>query len=281
MMNCDEIESRFGELLDGELPDELRSAVERHLHDCLACRDEYESLRSMVAALGRSPDAEPPAGLWAAIEERLDQTPSRSDASSKPAPRQTWIHQLARRPLAAAAVVALALGVGWLAMNAPWGSRALAAQIDFRPLLERVDGDIGAGIRALIQAYGGQQLSAEEAAEQMKIRVHAADTLPGELQLKARYLLNMGQHHQALAFHYATPGGDHLLMLQCPPHVEKDYGKYECLPCSVGSHQGRGVRVGKLFLMHMMSDNVCVCVVSTLDEHRELPAALDAVPIDF
>ena len=280
-MNCDEVKSRLGELVDGELAQELRPTVEQHFAECPACRGEYESLRSMATALAEPPDAGLSAGLWDAIEERLDEAPSKAPQVIRPSPRRSWVFRLARRPLAAAAVVVLAIGVGWLVLNAPWESRAYAAQIDFRPLLERADGDIAAGIRALMRAYGGERILATEAADRMKVRVHAPDALPGELRLESRYLLNMGHHHQALAFHYTNPGGDHLLLLQCPPNVEQDYGNHECLPCSVGSHDGHGVRVGKLYLMYMMSENVCVCVVSTLDEQKQLSAALDAIPIDF
>ncbi len=280
-MICDEVKSRLGELFDGELPDDVRPTVKKHLDECSACRGEFESLQSMAAALAKPPEAKLPPGLWEAIEERLDEAPPVSTVTPEPATHRLWIYQLARRPLAAAAVVVLAMGLGWLAFNAPWASRAMAAQIDFRPLLEQADGDIAAGIRALLQAYGGETISLEDAAQRMEVRVHAPDQLPGEMRLESRYLLNMGEHHQALGFHYTNPHGGHLLLLQCPPHIEKDYGNYECLPCSVGSHEGRGVRVGKLYLMHMMSENVCVCVVSTLDERDELPAALDAVKIDF
>ncbi|MBN2584639.1 MAG: zf-HC2 domain-containing protein [Planctomycetes bacterium] len=279
-MSCDEVKSRLGEWLDGESPTEQRQVVGRHLDDCPDCRSEYESLQLMAAAIARPPEAKLPAGLWEAIERRLDEAPPMSTPSAEPAPHRLWIYKLARRPLAAAAVVVLAIGLGWLAFNGPWEPRAMAAQIDFRPLLEQADGDIAAGIRALMQAYGGERISPEDAAKRMKVRVHAPDELPGELRLKARYLLNMGKHHQALAFHYTTPSGGHLLLLQCPPKVEKNYGDYECLPCSVGSHGGHGVRVGKLYLMHMASNDVCVCVVTTLDEPK-LGAALGGVKISF
>jgi hypothetical protein len=280
-MSCDEVKSRLGEWLDGELPIELCPAVGQHLDDCPDCRSECESLQSMAAALAKPPEAKLPTDLWDAIERWLDEAPPMSTPSAEPTTHRLWIYRLARRPLAAAAVVVLAIGLGWLAFNAPWESRAMAAQIDFRPLLEQADGDIAAGIRALMQAYGGERISSDDAPRRMKVRIHAADQLPGNLRLESRYLLNMGAHHQALAFHYTTPSGGHLLLLQCPPNVEKNYGNYECVACSVGDHHGQGVQVGKLHLMHMMSDNVCVCVVSTLDEHKDLPVALGAVQIDF
>jgi hypothetical protein len=279
-MSCDEVKSRLGELLDGELSDELRPAVERHLDECRACRGEYESLRSMAAALARPPDAKLPVGLWEAIEQQLDAAPAVSMPATRPHTWRMRVYRLTRRPLAAAALVVLAIGLGWLLWSAPWTSTAMAAQIDFRPLLERADGDIEAGIHALIEAYGGEEISPAQAADRMRVRIQAGAELPGELRLESSYLLNMGGDHRALAFHYAGPAG-HLLLLQCPPHIERNYGNYECLPCRVGSHDGHGVRVGQLHLMHMMSENVCVCVVSTLDEQSALPAALDAVRIDF
>ena len=280
-MSCDEVKSRLGEWLDGELPIELRPAVRRHLDGCPACRSECESLQSMAAVLAQRPNAKLPAGLWEAIERRLDDPQPVSAQSAAPATRRLWLYQLVRRPLRAAAVLVMAIGLGWLVFSGPWQSRAMAAQIDFRPLLEQADGDIAAGISALVQAYGGERISSDDAAKRIKVRVHAADQLPGDLRLESRYLLNMGDNHQALALHYTTPSGGHLLLLQCPPDVEKNYGNNECLPCSVGDHHGQGVQVGKLHLMHMKSDNVCVCVVSTLDEHKDLPIALRAVQIDF
>ncbi len=280
-MSCDEVKTRLGELLDGELSKEQRTTVEQHLNDCPTCRAERNLLSTMVAGISRQPDASLPAVLWDSIEERLDEVPSNATPIIVADPKRGWAFRLARRPLAAAAVILLAVGFSWLAVNAPWESRAMAAQIDFRPLLEQADGDVAAGIRALMETDGGEQLTEAQAADRMTVRVHAPDELIGELRLDSRYLLNMGHHHQALAFHYTKPSGDHLLLLQCPPGVEKDYGNHECLPCSIGSHGGHGVRVGKLYLMHMMSDNVCVCIVSTLDEHGELPAALEGVKIDF
>ncbi|MFQ6049399.1 MAG: hypothetical protein ACE5K7_08545, partial [Phycisphaerae bacterium] len=119
-----------------------------------------------------------------------------------------------------------------------------------------------------------------DAARRMRVRVHAPQRLAGGLRLMSTHLLSLGRQHVALAFHSQGPGGQ-LLLLQCPAGIQTDYGSYECLPCRVGSRGGQGVRVGKLRLMHMQSEKVCICVVSTLNERSALPAALDGLRIDF
>jgi anti-sigma factor RsiW len=275
---CHDIRMKIGELVDGELPGAVRNSVEEHLASCEACRRELDGLKTLTRRLAGQTQVTAPAGLWTAVENRLDR---RTDSPTRPAPRtRPGVLRFASRALAAAAVLVLVVGFGWLAVSGPWQARAAAAHIDFRPLLERADGDIAAGIQALMRAYGGEPISAKEAAERMPVRVHAPAELPSGLRLQGRYLLSMGRSHSALAFHYVGPTEKHLLLLQCPPDVEKDYGNFECISCSVGGHHGHGVQVGKLRLMHMASENVCVCVVSTLDE-SELKSAIDAVKITF
>jgi hypothetical protein len=131
-----------------------------------------------------------------------------------------------------------------------------------------------------MRSYGGEAITRAAAVARMKVRIHPPDELPDGMRLKSMHLLKMGRHHESLAFHFTGPRG-HLLLLQCPAGVKKQYGNNECLPCRVGARDGYAVRVGSLRLMHVDSENVCVCVVSTLDEQSELPAALDAIQIDF
>ena len=55
----------------------------------------------------------------------------------------------------------------------------------------------------------------------------------------------------------------------------------QCLSCEIGPKDGHIIRKGQLRLMHFESENVCVCVISTLDEDSDLPAVMDAVKIDY
>ncbi len=279
-MNCDQVRSRLGEYLDGEVRDPQRQEIAAHLDRCAACAAELEQLRELARALNAPTNAPVPSeALWASIARRLDQ-PAVSGARRGASGRRRRWRWLLRRPLATAASLLITVGLGWLVVTAPWEAPAGASQIDFRPLLEQADGDIDAGIQSLLKTYGGEPITPEQAAARMRVRVHGPRELPGRLQLRGLYMLNMGGHHQALAFWYVGPRG-RLLLLQCPPHTRKHYGNRQCVACRVGSHGGHIVRAGKLRLMHLESEHVCVCVVSTLDEQRDLPAALDAVKIDF
>ncbi len=275
---CADIRSQLGPFIDGALPGEARRAVEAHLAACAGCRSERDALDRLARKLATAEQVTAPEGLWAAIEGRLDGPADIVHGAERIS--RAWLSRFASRGLAAAAVVLLAIGLGWVALNGGGNARAEAAQIDFAPLLQRADGDIGAGIEALMAAYGGAPISAEAVADGMVVRVHAPDSVGPDLKLAGRYRLNMGPSHSALAFHYTGASGSHLLLLQCPPDVRKDYGNVECMACSVGEHHGHGVVVGKLRLMHLGSDDVCICVVSTLDE-ASLRSALDAIPIDF
>jgi len=277
---CDDVRAELGALLDGELGGSAREAVEQHLAECDGCPQELAELRALAQRLAGRTDVAAPAGLWPAIEKRLERAAAPAAGPAPTSAARSWVSRIAARPLAAAAGLALVVGLGWLALNAPWASRATAAEIDFRPLLERANGDIGAAIQALMATYGGQPISASEAQRRVNVRVKAPDDLPGGLRLAGRYMLNMGGHHQALALHYVTARQGHLLLLQCPPDVVKNYGNYECPACSITGHDDRGLQVGKLHLMHMASSNVCVCIVSTLDRPT-LEKALAAVQIDF
>jgi len=282
MITCNQARDRLGELLDGELPPPLRDEVERHVEGCPACRRELQALRALAAALRPAPKASLPPGLWAAIERRLEAPPQAGGASRAarmtPTPRAARLRLVRWRPLAAAAVLVLAVGAAWL-WNKPLEPAAVAAQIDFRPLLEQAEGNIEAGVQALLRAHGGEPITPQEAARQMTMRVHVPAKLPGELRWKSMHVLNMGEHHRSLAFYLDGPRGQ-LLLLQCPAGTRKEYGNRECIACQVGGQEGHVVRAGPLRLMHFESPNVCVCVVSTLEE-TVLTRALDAIRIDY
>jgi len=275
-MTCSDVRPLLGELLDGELSAETLAAVEAHLAHCGACRAEYAELQELVGGLRRDPRAAAPAELWTAIERRLE---AASGAPADPPVRIRLARFVSGRRLATAASLLLAVGLGWLALQGPWAAPAGAAQIDFRPVLEQADGDIQAGIAALLARHGGHAVTPEEAAELMRVRVAAPDELPGGLTLRSLHVLHMGRHHKALAWHYSGPAGQ-LLILQCPPKIEKRYGNRECVACRLGGHNGHGVQVGKLRLMHSESANLCLCVVTTLGE-QDLEAAMEAVKVEF
>lgn len=67
--NCSVIDKLLSPYLDGELSDQAAESVETHLNTCARCRDELESLRHTVAAIGDLPhEATPEHDLWPGIE---------------------------------------------------------------------------------------------------------------------------------------------------------------------------------------------------------------------
>lgn len=287
-MNCQETTEHLGALLDVELDAATRRDVEAHLEGCAACRRELEDVRALASAMAPGERSGAPHDLWNVIRGRLDQArgapmgASRlgmADFASGPRNRASVTRGFTRRQwgvFAAAAGLVFMLGVSAFLMR----GEAQAAGIDFRPILEQADGDIEAGIAALIAAHGGRAITLDEAQRLMTVRIHPPAKLPAEMTLKGMYLLKMGEKHRSLAFHLSGPRG-HLLLLQCPAGVRRDYGNQECLPCKLGAGSDHALRVGALRLMHRDSANVCMCIVSTLDEQSDLPAVLDAIPVDY
>ena len=76
-MNCSQIQQQMDDYLDGELTEKARGQVDRHLGECLACRREYESLRSLVDKAGElDPEIQPSRDFWPAILARIGKSRS-------------------------------------------------------------------------------------------------------------------------------------------------------------------------------------------------------------
>lgn len=103
--------SRLSEYLDGELDAATRSAVQRHVRSCAACREELAGLQRVVDRLDRDVPDGLPRDLWPALESRLpaierEQPDLPVIPGSRPAP-VSWA------PMAAVAAL-LFLGIVWL-----------------------------------------------------------------------------------------------------------------------------------------------------------------------
>jgi hypothetical protein len=99
-------------LLDGEVTDRERRALEAHLAACPPCRDRLEDLRVIDRALGAEAVPPVPESLAARIRERLEE---RAPLRATPLPSTTVATAARSRrvPLAAAASL-LAAGLLWL-----------------------------------------------------------------------------------------------------------------------------------------------------------------------
>jgi len=72
-MTCDEAVALLDDYADGLLTPDRATALEAHLKECSSCRAELESLQTLLADAKALPRAiTPPAGTWAAIEQRIE-----------------------------------------------------------------------------------------------------------------------------------------------------------------------------------------------------------------
>ncbi|WP_263382511.1 HEAT repeat domain-containing protein [Granulicella arctica] len=101
----------------GELPDELRVALERHLTGCDECRLEWTAMQALEAQLALNPVLEPSPNLLAQsrmrLDEALDQIPPHGFLTRLRSNFSSWMHHVQGAP----ALTTLLLGVGFLAGN--------------------------------------------------------------------------------------------------------------------------------------------------------------------
>jgi len=112
-MNCAEIRSILPDYFDEELEEILVMEVEEHLASCQGCRENVGQLRTMIEAIRSAPKQRAPTGLAEAVARQI-RTETGPVAPPVTTPRLAAGFQPMRmvRALAAAAVLALALGLG-------------------------------------------------------------------------------------------------------------------------------------------------------------------------
>jgi hypothetical protein len=273
-MQCRDVREQLGLYLDGEIQEEARAIVEAHLARCPACSKELRSLRSVASALAPRESAVVPAALWTAIEERLDQA---ATAAPRPSAAPRTI-RLLRRPIAAAASIVLAVGLGlagivWLAGTT---STAEAASVDFGVLLDALPLDARKAFRKFLVRYDAQESTARDARQYAPdLNFAIPDSLPGGFKLEQVYTLRFGGH-PGVAATYVSPG-DFLAVIFHPPVRREQFGSHQDYPCVIGKHRGHKVSVGEWKLVHVTDPTTCHCILSRLDEDTELPPIVSAV----
>ena len=270
-MCCDEMREMLGPYVDGEVTPETRAAIEAHVCTCQNCRCEVGRLRELGDGIKAGGSVCVPIALWERIEGQLG-------AAAKS-------HRLYRllRPrsiIAAAACLVLAIGGGYLLLTLGLGTRVEAATVNFSVLLDGLSVDAEAAFRKFVSQYRGRLVSAADArqhARQLNFAIPAK--LPGGFDLEEAFALQIGDDSAAAAI-YRRDGEFVGTIFHRAIHPE-DYGTYRDHPCVVGEHRGHRVDVGEWRLVHVTDATTCHCVLSRLDESKELPAILHAVAPDF
>lgn len=142
-MNCETARTRLQEQIDGALDPVIGRELAAHLDTCAPCRAFGADLAAIADAAAALDPIEPPEHVWLQVAGTWRREHPESAARSAPArrPYAVW------HGLAAAAVLAVAAGGGWIAWRAT-GSPAAPAS-ESRPasgvLLAKADAGAGVG----------------------------------------------------------------------------------------------------------------------------------------
>ncbi|MDT4954809.1 MAG: hypothetical protein QOJ02_2947 [Acidobacteriota bacterium] len=100
----------------GELLDEESRSVAEHLIGCQRCRREFEEIKLGVKLAEQLPRASAPASMWSEIERALSESSHPAKPSVKHSRRR---RAFSLRPVAACAVLILAVGAIWFFARQP------------------------------------------------------------------------------------------------------------------------------------------------------------------
>lgn len=269
-MTCKEIQRQLGSFVDGELDSESHKTITAHVEGCELCRKELDAIQSLATHLAAPSPAEVPENLWTAIEERLNAEKHSGKPSIAP--------QKSRIPFRAAAMIALAVGVGSLVLI--WADKSVnkaeASPINFGIILDTLPVDAEVAFRKFLELYEAKEIHPREAKRLApKLNFGMPEDLPGGFRRKSTFALNFGGSPGIVARYERQ--GEFLVAIFHATVFEEDYGTHRDYPCVVGKHRGQKVEVGAWSLVHVTDPTTCHCVLSRLDESTELPDVLSAV----
>jgi anti-sigma factor RsiW len=261
-MHCDWME-QLGAYQDGQLSAAERHALEAHLGKCRVCAEESGRLRALARAFAGVAPVQAPPGLWSAIEARLDC----ASAEQLPAP----VYRLYRRPLVAAAGLALLIGTGALLTTLINESAnvARAGMVDYSILLDGVAADVDAAVERFFARYGAVPLAQNEVAAAVPaLRFTLPLRLPGGFELEQSYRLQFGAHAGAAARY--RRGDEPLVLFFHPPMEGTRFGVHRESSCHVAGREGSRVEAGPWRLLHFTDPQTCHCLLSRLSEQEQL-----------
>lgn len=164
-MTCEHARTHLQDRIDGTLDAARGPELDAHLATCAVCRALAADLETITEAAAALPPMEVPDRLWLQVagQWRAEQPDAVSTEHLSTVPRHGWLHGLA-----AAAVLAVAAGGGWIAWRATSvNSNEAATQV----LLPRPDAMTAGNVSDAALVESAQKDL--EAAEQLYIRAIA------------------------------------------------------------------------------------------------------------
>ena len=120
-MNCKKTRSLLQSYVEKDLPNGKRTDIDRHLHDCIQCRQELEQIVELQGLIERQAEYEPPASLREQFNEALFDEIAQHDARERDRPATSFaslleavsVKSLTFRFATAALVLACGIMVGY------------------------------------------------------------------------------------------------------------------------------------------------------------------------
>ena len=278
-MTCDTHREQLGLYVDGELGADEIADVEGHLAYCADCAAELSALRDIARDLGPQDEIAVPETLWSAIDARLSE-PAKPAVRFSPASPAAPGRRL-RGPLwALAAVVTLAIGLGIIGSSLT-GSKVEASAVDFSELLDAVEVDPQAAFQTFIRTYAGRPASSAEAKRYAReLNFDIPEVLPSGFKLGEVYLLEFGGSPGIAASYYRED--EFLAAIFHQPAKEVSRCTHKNCKCMIGKNGTCKCkhRAGRWKMVNTTDRSTCHCVLSRLDEEKEVPAILRAVAPD-
>ena len=191
-MNCSEVQELLSTYYDGELAADMHKRVTEHVDDCSACAQHiagFERLSEMAAALD-TPTA--PEIIWSELEQQLEQRPLDDQTAVVPAGQTRTTTFSVQRRFALAAIVLLAVGVGWFAYQARFGHEQHGPfTADFGRYLQDFQRDPAAAQQFLLTKYDGQSVDTAQAEQRLGYRPVVADGLPEGYSMESMHVMKM------------------------------------------------------------------------------------------
>lgn len=269
-MICEQVREQLGAHLDGELAADIRQSVDAHLASCEACQAELNELWLLTSELASTEPVLVPDTLWYATERRLREEHGLL--------RRHWGRWMQGHPLSVAAGIALVIGLGTLLFVRPGDGvgKVEASTVDFGVILDMLPLDAERAFREFLVLYKAKEIRASQARKYAPyLNFGLPDTLDGGFRLGPVYGLRFGRE-AGIAAKYSREG-EFLVAIFHPTVHKEDHGSHVDYPCVIGERCGQKVKVGEWSLVHVTDPTTCHCILSRLEEEKELPPVLTAL----
>ncbi|WP_417850236.1 anti-sigma factor family protein [Thalassoglobus sp.] len=186
-MTCKNTQSLLSHFFDHQLDEQQRETISEHLEHCSDCSrvlNDYKQLSVLNQAI-ESP--QPPANLWAKIQQDLDGQP----ADPAPLILTTPRRQVAR-PWVVAVLLLMVFGISFVAIQSQsHDHQHTMVTIEFDEYLDSYAASPQQALKDLFSEYPQRTVSVETATKQVGYRPVVANSLPSGYTVESIQLLKM------------------------------------------------------------------------------------------